>query len=197
MNGLEKFEPGCFYHIVNHAVGKENLFRSKENYRYFLEKYSWYMAPVASTLCYCLMPNHIHFLVKTLDDKSLSEHKKFNGDYHKLIMLHFSNLLNSYAKAYNKRFGRRGALWIDCTKRFKVDSDSYLTAVIKYIHQNPVNHGYTNGIEDWVHNSYRILVSQKPTFLDRKDVMNWFGGRDRFIDFHRNMKPELNEKWEP
>jgi len=30
MKGLEKFEPEASYHIVNHAVRSENLFRSEQ-----------------------------------------------------------------------------------------------------------------------------------------------------------------------
>jgi hypothetical protein len=64
------------------------------------------------------MPNHIHFLLRTHDEIALSRDPKFKGDFHKLVMQELSNLLNAYAKAYNKRYSRRGALWIDFTKRF-------------------------------------------------------------------------------
>ncbi len=57
-------EPGKVYHIYTHANGFENLFRSQENYRYFLERYSQFIPSVADTLTFCLMPNHIHFLVR-------------------------------------------------------------------------------------------------------------------------------------
>lgn len=40
MKGLEKFQPDTYYHIVNHAVGSENLFRTDENYHYFLRRYA-------------------------------------------------------------------------------------------------------------------------------------------------------------
>jgi putative transposase len=57
-------EPGKVYHIYTHANGFENLFRSQENYRYFLERYTQFIPSIADTLTYCLMPNHIHFLVR-------------------------------------------------------------------------------------------------------------------------------------
>ncbi len=56
MKGLDKFEPNSYYHIVNHAIGDENLFRNNENYRYFLRKYAEYLPHVSDTLAYCLMP---------------------------------------------------------------------------------------------------------------------------------------------
>ncbi len=147
MKGLDQFQPDSYYHIVNHAVGTENLFRNNENYHFFLKRYAFYLPAVCNTLAYCLMPNHIHFLVKTHSEEMISKHRKFKGDFHRLIMQQLSNLLNSYAKAYNKSYERRGALWIDFTKRFHTNSDSYLTSVINYIHQNPVKHGFQNHLK--------------------------------------------------
>jgi len=57
-------EPDNFYHIYNHAVSKENIFRSEENFDFFLKKYHKYISPIADTFAYCLMPNHFHFAVK-------------------------------------------------------------------------------------------------------------------------------------
>lgn len=196
MKGLEKFEPNQYYHIVNHAVGDDNLFRSDENYRYFLQKYAQHMSSVCKTLCYCLMPNHIHILIGTLDEESAHKHPKYKGDFHKLIMQQLSNLLNAYTKAYNKMYDRRGALWIDYTKRFKINTDSYLTAVINYIHQNPVKHGFTDDVQSWPHSSYSSHLSAKPTLLIRDDVLGWFGGKEHFVKFHLSNTCQLLEDWE-
>ena len=64
-------EAGKQYHIYTHANGFENLFRSDENYRYFLERYEHFAPSVADTYAYCLMPNHIHFLVCIKTEKEL------------------------------------------------------------------------------------------------------------------------------
>ena len=196
MKGLDKFEPDSYYHIVNHAVGSENLFRSEENYRYFLNRYAHYLPSVCSTLCYCLMPNHIHFLIRTHPEEVLTKHTKYKDDFHKLIMQQLSNLLNAYAKAYNKRFVHKGALWIDYTKRFKIVSDSYLTATINYIHQNPTKHGFTKNTKDWKYSSYDSHISSKPTLLSREDVLKWFGGMDAYINFHLTNTASLITEWE-
>lgn len=74
MKGLVDFEPETYYHIVNHAVGNENLFRNDGNYKFFLQKYAQYMPSVCDTIAYCLMPNHIHFMVKTHTKKALELH---------------------------------------------------------------------------------------------------------------------------
>lgn len=196
MKGLIDFKPETYYHLVNHAVGNENLFRNDENYRYFLKKYAYYMSSVCKTLSYCLMPNHVHFLIKTHPKRVLQNHPKYKHDFHKVIMQEWSNLLNAYAKAYNKRYNRRGTLWINYTKRFLIESDSYLTNTINYIHQNPIKHGFVRHPTDWQHSSFNSLLSSKATRLERDMIINWFGNKESFIKFHSEQTTELVEAWE-
>ena len=47
---MQSLIPNTTYHIFNHANGFENIFREKENYRYFLEKYRLYISPIAELL---------------------------------------------------------------------------------------------------------------------------------------------------
>jgi len=45
-------EPDKYYHIYNHAVSKDNLFKTDENYFFFLKKYAQYLNPqVRVSLC--------------------------------------------------------------------------------------------------------------------------------------------------
>jgi putative transposase len=66
-------EPDGIYHIYNRANGSELLFLSDDNYRYFLEKFNQYIHPVADVFCYCLMPNHFHFLVRIKPERDIIE----------------------------------------------------------------------------------------------------------------------------
>ena len=61
----------CFYHIYNRANGNELIFLKNENYRFFLQQYKKYILPIADTFCYCLMPNHFHFLVRIKSQEQL------------------------------------------------------------------------------------------------------------------------------
>ena len=124
MKYFEKFHPNTFYHVFNHAVGFENLFRSRENFLYFLQRFNKYFQPVGNVYAYCLMPNHFHFLLQVKDTESLLlyANSKHNNEFdpHKLVMQQLSNCLNGYAKTYNKQYSRKGALFLDFTKRIKV-----------------------------------------------------------------------------
>lgn len=180
------FEEDKFYHIINHAVGNENLFRTSENYRYFLQQYHSHTSSVWHTYAYCLMPNHFHLLVRIHNQLEIEQNPKYKGDVHKVAMQALSNWLNGYAKAYNKRYERRGALFLDFTKRILVDSESYFTTAVNYIHQNPVQHGFCRKPTDWLYSSYNSCLSEQTTRIKRTEILEWFGGKKAFVDFHES-----------
>jgi REP element-mobilizing transposase RayT len=91
---------GNVYHLYNHANGNINLFRSDENYRFFLEKYAKYVTPYFDTYAYCLMPNHFHFLVRVKDERVLSSEND-SRDILKVTNA-IKNWLISYTQSYHK-----------------------------------------------------------------------------------------------
>jgi len=192
----DTFEENTFYHIFNHAVGNENLFHNNDNYRYFLKKYTQYTENVLDTYAYCLMPNHFHFLVKIKPYEYLEQLPKFSGNVHKFVMQKLSNLLNAYAKAYNRKYKRKGALFLDYTKRVAIKNENYFTTIVNYIHQNPVHHRFCKTTEEWIFSSYNAILSDKPTKIQRKYVLDWFGGINGFIQFHKDNTAVLLDELE-
>lgn len=193
-------QSATFYHIYNHANGSENLFRSAENYRYFLQQWSKYIEPIAGTYAYCLMPNHIHFLIRTKSEEEVlafaqlknvnyqMEHRKDLTGFKNLsglfISKQFSNMFNAFAKAYNKQYNRKGSLFMRPFKSKEINSEEYLTAIVNYIHRNPIHHGFHSSLEAWPHSSYSTFLSNKPTKLQRDYILDWFNGVDDFKQFH-------------
>ncbi len=183
--------PEAYYHIYNHANGSENLFRSQENYRYFLQQWSKYINPVAATHAYCLMPNHFHALIRIRGERELQEVFKVTDltgfeNLSGLISRSFSNLFNSYAKAYNKQYDRRGSLFNRPFKTKEITTERDLTTVTHYIHSNPVHHGFVQNIHQWKWSSYSALLSAKPTLLARNQTLSWFEGKDVFLAIHQH-----------
>jgi len=113
----------------------------------------------------------------------------------KAALASFSNLLNSYSKAYNKLYERHGGLFQRKFKRKQIAKDSYLSQVMIYIHQNPQNHGVIDDFQKWKYSSYQDLISSKATQLERENVLDWFGGLDQFQENHQlTTKFELSEE---
>ena len=191
-------EAGNFYHIFNHAVGSEKLFKNDENYIYFLKKFNEYISPIASTYSYVLIPNHFHFLIEIKDRNEIYQHNVFlelkkeipkvkseeELDFEKFVMQQFSNFFNCYTKSFNKKHNRKGALFIDYLRRTLISEEEYLRNIVMYIHQNPIHHNLCNRLEDWKYSSYSSVLSKKSTLLEREDVIKWFGGIENFIFMH-------------
>lgn len=185
----DSFLPNGYYHLFNHAVGNENLFRNEGNYQYFLLKFGQFVEPVCKIYAYCLMPNHFHFLIQIKSEAEIISFKyphenAINIDFHKIVMQQFSNMLNGYAQAYNKMHMRKGALFIDYIKRRQILEQSYFTKLVHYIHHNPVHHNFCKQMEDWKYSSYKAVISDKPTRMEREDVLGWFGGIQQFKEQH-------------
>jgi len=55
---------------------------------------------------------------------------------------------------------------------------------VSYIHNNPVHHGFIDKITDYPWSSYFSYISEKPTFIEKKMVIDWFGGLNNFKYVH-------------
>lgn len=160
-----------YYHIYNHANGDDNMFRESKNYDFFLEKCQFHILPIADTLAWCLMPNHFHFLIKIRSEKEIElSFPKFKTlekiERRKFLSKQFSNFFSSYSQAFNKVYRRRGSLFLKNFKRKEITSDSYLKNIVLYIHLNPIKHGFTKNLQDWLHTSFNELPSLNPDFME-------------------------------
>jgi putative transposase len=189
-------EPDGIYHVYNRANGFENLFHHDENYRFFLQQWDKYISPIADTLCYCLMPNHIHFIIKNRSEGEVRRYFKFEDDtltfgkfqtFQKFLSKQFANLFSSYTQAFNKMHNRHGSLFSPNFKRKIIDDDFYLINLIYYIHRNPVHHGFCSDFKDWKHSSFHRLVSDDSGFLNKQAVFEYFSDKQNFIDSHEDM----------
>ncbi|NGP77421.1 hypothetical protein G3570_12305 [Balneolaceae bacterium YR4-1] len=184
-----KFFPGQFYHIYNRANGTDKLFSEHRNYKFFFQRWDYYLSDYLSIWAYCLIPNHFHVLVKIKNEHkigtlNLSDQIEITD----VISNQFRNFFISYTKSYNKAYKRKGSLFQKPFKHVLVDSQPYLLALIHYIHHNPIHHGFTNDFLGWKYSSYSALSSLNATKISRDEVLNIFGGRKSFSDFHKLQK---------
>ncbi len=188
----EILEPDYYYHIYNRANGNEKLFLNDDNYSYFLQKYNHYINPIADTFTYCLMPNHFHFLVRIKPISNLTGFGNLSGldNISKHLSQQFSNFFNAYTKAFNKQNNRKGSLFERPFNRIKITTNEYLLNAINYIHQNPVNHGLAENIDDWKYSSYNVFLSNRPTNINRKEIIELFDDIDNFIFYHKTQSFE-------
>ena len=171
---LMKLFKDNFYHLYNRSNNKETLFHEKDNYHFFLNKYRK-LDKCFDTIAYCLMPTHFHFLIKVISD-----------DQHKITRT-IGDTLSGYTKAINKRFNRTGSLFQLHTKAKLIKSQKHLTALLHYIHQNPVHSRLVNKLEDWEFSSYSDYIGiRNGTRLTTKEILALYKNIDEFIE-HSNM----------
>jgi REP element-mobilizing transposase RayT len=169
--------PDRYYHIYNRGNNREKLFYHSGDYLFFLAKYKEYVAPYVETYAFCLIPNHFHFLLKTRNELTSSK---------SVVSNQLRKLFICYTKRINFMQHRTGGLFTKNFQRIEIQDEAYLNNVVNYIHKNPVKHGIQNNFESYLHSSYRIILSESSTHLNREDVIYWFGGKKEFIQYHQS-----------
>ena len=222
---MEKLIPNQSYHIFNHANGFENIFTEDENYRFFLEKYKLYIAPIAETYAYCLMPNHFHLVVRirrkevieelirnkynfsatttndfpkvSLDFGKVREEVNIcNKDIEKYLSKQFSNLFSSYTQSFNQMYKRMGSLFIKNFKREIIFDKKYFMNAVVYTHRNPVHHGFCSRYTDWSYTSYCEISESKSEVVEVRKLLAIFNSKEFFIDFHQQNLDKFNQSTE-
>ncbi len=110
-------------------------------------------------VCYCLMPTHIHLVLKQLQDKGIS--------------IFMNNVENSYTRYFNTSRDRKGPLWQGPFKNILVESDGQLYHLTRYIHLNPVTAYLVENPEDWQFSSYKeYLLDAKEKICNYEDYID-------------------------
>ena len=214
-----------YYHIYNRGTNGENIFIQERNYAHFLNLYTKHLEPVADLFAYCMLRNHFHISVrvkseeeiltniKTLKvslvnqsrvgqsspaNQGISQPEKPLGSIpipDDFASQKFSNFFNAYAKAINKAYDRTGSLFEHPFGRVAITSDRQFWNVIAYIHQNPQKHKFVKDFRDWKYSSYGIILSGKHTNLKRSEVLEWFGGKQGYLELHEEWVADAQSKW--
>jgi REP element-mobilizing transposase RayT len=164
-----KSETGI-YHVILRGINKQIIFEDDEDHEMFLKTLKQYKTQSQyKLLAYCLMGNHVHLLLKT--------EKEELGQI-------FRRIGASYVYWYNHKYNRTGHLFQDRYKSEVVETDAYLFAVLRYIHQNPIKAGIVNKLEEYTWSSYaEYLRLTNDQYIDQDFVLNLFDeNRTKAID---------------
>ncbi|WP_163400207.1 transposase [Flavobacterium fluviatile] len=178
---LEVLQKDCYYHIYNRGINGTTVFENEANKLYFLKQLAKYSTDKISIFAYCLMTNHFHLIIRLNSEE-------------KEVTQAFSNLFNSYAKAFNKQVNRTGSLFEKHFKRIKLKDETYLKQLIVYIHLNPKHH-FDLDFKSFKFSSYQTYLSDKETKIERNEIINLFGDLENFIFCHNQKNDFLNETY--
>ena len=173
---------GEYYHVFNRGTGQMDIFKDSADYGFFLrrlkenlfpdtwvpsagERYERKLLPAGAftLVCYCLMPNHFHFLLRQNTELPISA-----------LMV---KVCGGYSKYFNKKYARVGSLFQDQFKVAHVDDNSYLLWVSAYIHQNPKVAGLVADLTSYKFSSYLDYVGERNGTLCEKSII-----LEQFVD---------------
>jgi REP element-mobilizing transposase RayT len=187
-------QPWHYYHIYNRGINGCTIFKKEKHYTHFLSKYAYHVSPFVDTFAYSLLGNHFHLLIQVKSEEEIlkSAEDRYSGkeiaSIEKLISSQFAHLFNGYSQSFNKDENRTGGLFESPFRRIKVDDDAYFSQLVSYIHLNPEKHGLIDDFKNYPHSSYRSHLSKSITRLKQKQVLEWFGGIDGYIQFHESQR---------
>jgi len=183
--------PGAEYHIISRGNGGQKIFQDKEDFSIFLEElkrtiddHNWI------SYAYCLMPNHYHLFIKTIDPNLSIGMRQLNGNY---------------TQRSNIRHKRYGHLFQGRFKSVLVEDDGYHGALIRYITLNPIKAKLAKTLNQWPWSSHKeIMGTKKPTgcvqaketllFFDknrnqaRKEYIKYLREKHEDDDLSKNLK---------
>ncbi len=157
---------GLVSHVTQRAAGKDVLFLDQHDYLAmlgFMKELS--KAYETSIYAFCLMPNHVHLLVRPGQEN---------------LHLFFRDLFGRYSKRFNRRYERRGHLFGGPFRQSVILDEGYLLAASLYIHLNPVRAGLVSDPREYRFSSCRLYaMSEAPeSFVDSKFVLSLVSERE-------------------
>jgi len=173
--------PGATYHVISRGIERREIFKTDADYLLFkkifievIKRYNW------ECYAYCLMPNHYHLLIKTLDPN---------------LSIGMCQLNSDYSQKYNIRHSRVGHLLQGRYKAILVEEKTYKNKLIRYITLNPVKAGLVSSLGDWHWSSYHELFgkSESENCVDKRGALNQFG--NDIAEAKKVYKEYLGEKY--
>jgi len=123
------------HHITHRGNYRQKVFTEKEDFVNYLKLVNKYASQNAlSVLSYCLMPNHVHFIVVPDSSESLSK------------ALNITQMV--HAQYVNKKRKLSGHLWQGRFYSCVLD-ENHLYAAVRYVERNPVRAKLVKNPWDW------------------------------------------------
>lgn len=181
-----------YYHVFNRGVEKRVTFLDKRDFQRFMETMNYYSIKnpptrfsfrnrknvlkksgnshaIVEIVCFCLMPNHFHMLLKQIDAKG--------------IPVFLSKVTNSYTKYFNIKHKRVGPLFQGSFKAVRVENDEQLIHLSRYIHLNPLIDYLVNDLKNYNYSSYLEFLGKYSGFCKTESILSSFSSPSDYEKF--------------
>jgi putative transposase len=172
------------YHLVFKSIDGLLLFKNDNNRVFFLEKFAFYTQSIFICFAWCQLDNHVHFIVRTPSRLSFLLDPMNDLLIDELIERQVNRFMIAYTNSFNKMFNRTGSLF-QSFRRSNISSEAHLQQAIIYVHANAQKHGLIEDYQLYPHASFNGILRNKPSFVDSKAVLRFFGGLANFSEQHQ------------
>ena len=153
--------PGANYHIMCRGNHRHDIYKDDEDRQVYAtllretkKQYNFHLHS------YCLMTNHVHLQIETVDI-NIS------------IIMKRINLL--YAQYFNNKYNFVGHLFQDRFKSELIETDQYHLEIGRYIQLNPVRADMTELPIDYTWSSYRVYMGiQQDSLVTTEKTLGYF-----------------------
>lgn len=149
---------GAKFHVTSRGIRRSQLFFEDEDYEKYLSLLEETRRRYTFILhSYCLMSNHTHLQLQTLETPLSTIMKYLN---------------TQYAKYFNKKYDFSGHVFESRYGAELLNSPEYEIDVSRYIHLNPVAAGMVSTPEEYPWSSYCAYVLTDGTAGPKQPIVN-------------------------
>ncbi len=207
---------GEIYHVLNRSVASIPIFEKKREYARFLLSLKYYrytdipgslshflrikkeqreaiMHQLSqksklrvSIICFCIMPNHFHLLLKQEEEGGISEFVRL--------------IANSYSKYFNIKHQRSGPVFENRFRAVRVETEAQFLHLSRYIHLNPYSGFLVKTIKELLDYRYSSLreylgLKQRDCICQKNLILSHFSSVKKYqkflqdrADYQRNLE---------
>lgn len=198
------FKTGEYYHVYNRGADKREVFSDVDDFSRFFRSMDEFNTPkpigsifensfrkksplghpmskLVEFICYCVNPNHYHFVLKQVADSGI---EKF-----------MQKLGNGYTKYFNNKHKRSGVLFQGKFKAIHISSNEYLLHVSAYVNLNNKVHkialGHPMSKSSWAEYQRK---NDENFCLAKKEILGQFKNRSDYVKFAEDTVRGIIEK---
>jgi putative transposase len=124
------------YHVLNRANQKARVFHERADYEQFLALIARAQARLnMPILAACLMPNHVHFVMRPVTADDLAD------------WMHWA--FTTHVRWHHAKYSTTGRVWQGRFKAFAVQEDQHLLTLMRYVERNALRARLVERAEDW------------------------------------------------
>jgi putative transposase len=140
---------GYCYHVLNRANRRAEVFHGRADYEQFCTLIARAQARLPlPILAMCLMPNHVHLVVRPIASRDLAQ------------WMHWA--FTTHVRWYHAKYQTTGRIWQGRFKAFVMQEDHHLLTVMRYVERNAQRAKLVECAEDWEWSSLAWRRAARP-----------------------------------